>query len=181
MSTAMAPDARRDFPIENAARVGLVAALSATTMLFASLVSACVVRRSFADWQPASGPWPIILGGFALAASAAIEGAARARGGRRSLGLMGLALSSALYISAAFYVIGSTASGEDGLRSPFDAFAVLFLGVHVFHALIGAAFAVRILRRSVFASDDALLLVRVVTHFLTALLLGIIMVLFGLR
>jgi heme/copper-type cytochrome/quinol oxidase subunit 3 len=180
MTTATSP-APRDLALENATRVAVAAALSATTMLFASLVSAYVVRRSFADWQPASASWPAVLLGFAFAASAAIEIAARAEGGGKRFAILGLAVSTVLYLAGALIVIASTANGALGLRSPFDAFVVLLLGVHVFHALIGGAFAYRVLRRAGGPSPEALLMVRVVTHFLTALLFGVVFVLFGLR
>ena len=167
---------------ENATRVAVVAALSATTMLFASLVSAYLVRRSFADWRPSPAWWPAVLLAFAFAASGAIEVAVRGEGERRRLGFMGLALASGLYLAGALAVIASVASGEGGLGMPFNAFVALLLSVHAVHAILGGAFATWILRTEAGdPSQNALLLARLVTHFLTALLCAIVFLLFGLQ
>ncbi len=164
---------------ESALRVAVVAALSATMMLFASLASALLVRRAFEDWRPASAAWPWILLGFGLAASAGMEMAARSGGGRRVAGFAVLGLSSSLYLAGALFVLGSLVSGESGLSRPHDAFIALLLGVHVLHAILGAAFAARVLRTaSGESSDIGLALARLVTHFLTALLVFILALLF---
>src|SRR5436190_1994186 len=108
MSALVPPSADRSAAFENAARVAVVAALSATTMLFASLVSAYLVRRSFTDWRPAPSIGLLVLAAFALAASGGLEVAARGAGARRRLGLMSLALSSGLYLLGAivFLLVG---------------------------------------------------------------------------
>ena len=177
--TAVAPGRAPAF--ENATRVAVVAALSATTMLFASLVSAYLVRRSFADWRPSPAWWPVVLLAFAFAASAGVEVGARGEGRRRRLGFMGLALASLLYLAGALAVIASIASGEGGLEMPFNAFVALLLSVHVVHAILGGAFSAWILGNEGGASENALVLARLVTHFLTALLCAIVFILFGLR
>ncbi len=178
---------------ENASRIAVVAALSATSMLFASLASAYIVRRSFADWQVAAASWPWVLLLFGVGASATVELASRLggpggqmaspeparqrRAGRRALA--GLAAISALYLAGALGVIGSIAQSESGLSRPHDAFIVLLLGVHVVHALLGGAFSVRLLRTPGHEpTAHAWLLVRLVTHFLTLLLLAILALLF---
>ena len=167
---------------ENAARVAVVAALSATTMHFASLVSAYLVRRSFADWRPSPALWPVALLAFAFAASGGIEIAARGEGRGRRLGFAGLALASALYLAGALAVIASVALAEGGLAMPFNAFVALLLSVHVVHAILGGAFASWILRVGPGGpSENALLLARLVTHFLTALLCAIVFLLFILQ
>ena len=167
---------------ESATRVAVVAALSATTMLFASLVSAYLVRRSFSDWRPAPAMWPLALLAFAFAASTGIEIAALAAGNRRRLGFMGLAFGSGLYLMGVISVIGSIASESGGIMGPFNAFVVLLLSLHAMHALLGSAFAWWILRSGSSAeSDHGLLLARLVTHFLTALLCGILFLLFILQ
>jgi len=181
MSAATTSMTRRDPAIENAARVAVVAALSATSMLFASLASAYLVRRSFADWRPSTAVWPIVLLAFALAASGALEAAIRGEGRRRRLALMTLALASGLYLLGAVSVIASTANGAEGLGSPFHAFVALLLGVHVVHAIAGGLFASWVLRREAAFSENARLLARLVTHFLTALLFAIVFLLFGLQ
>lgn len=182
MSAPSATSAHRTPARENATRVAVVAALSATTMLFASLVSAYLVRRSFADWRPSPAGWPAVLLAFAFAASGAIEFAVRGNGERRLLGFRGLALASGLYLAGALAVIGSVVSGEGGLEMPFNAFVALLLGVHVVHAILGGAFAFRVLRVEAGGpSENALLLARLVTHFLTGLLCAIVFLLFGLQ
>ena len=169
---AVSPERRAE-----AARVAVVGALAATTMLFASLMSAYLVRRSFSDWRANEALWPFVLVACALAASGGVEMASRAEGRRRS-GLRVLALFGLLYLAGAVGVIASIIKGPSGLASPHDAFAVLLLGVHAVHALLGTTFATHMLRDG---SDAALSLVRLVTHFLTLMLFGIVFVLFVLR
>lgn len=169
---------------DHAMRVAVVAALSATVMLFASLVSAYLVRRSFEDWRPAPALWPLVLLTFGLLASVGIEVACRAEGVRRRAGFIALALASPLYFLSAVAVIASTVSGPRGLAAPHDAFVALLLGVHALHAVLGAVFAIWALRdaeASWSGSGERFVLARLVTHFLTALLLGILFVLFVLR
>lgn len=174
----MNPAATTSAPsFESATRVAVVAALSATTMLFAALLSAYLVRRSFADWQPASAVWPFFLLALAFWASTAIEVAARSDGSRRRLGFVSLLLASGLYLVGALAAIVSIADGEGGLTTPFHAFVVLLLSVHVVHAILGALFAVWMFREGV-ASENSLLLARLVTHFLAALLFAIVFLLF---
>ena len=167
---------------ESASRIAVVAALSATTMLFASLASAYLVRRSFEDWRPTAPLWPFVLLALGIGASGAMEIAVRssARGCRQAFG--GLVAASALYLIAALVVIVSIFQGESGLTRPHDAFIALLLGVHVLHAILGGGFAVAALHKAEDdASENALFLVRLVTHFLTAALMGILFLLFVLR
>lgn len=165
---------------ESATRVAVVAALSATAMLFASLFSAYLVRRSFADWRSASANWPVFLLALAFAASLSIEVTARASGHGPRFGRFGLVLGSFLYLLGALFVIATTAA--TGLDAPFDAFVVLLLGLHVLHAILGGAFAWSILGAGEGRpSAHGLLLARLVTHFLTVLLCAILFLLFGLR
>jgi heme/copper-type cytochrome/quinol oxidase subunit 3 len=181
VSVVAARTSGRTPAFEGATRVAVVAALSATTMLFASLVSAYLVRRSFADWRPLPAVWPAVLMAFAFAAAGGIEVAARGEGRQRRRGFMGLALASALYLVGSLAVIMSVVSGAGGLEMPFNAFVALLLSVHVVHAILGGAFAAWILRAGPEPSDNALLLARLVTHFLTALLCAIVFLLFGLQ
>jgi heme/copper-type cytochrome/quinol oxidase subunit 3 len=164
--------------LENATRVAVVGALSATTMLFASLVSAYLVRRSFADWRAAPALWPFALLAFAVAASAGIEVASRSTGTARRRGFQGLAFGTFLYLAGAIMVIVSIARDTDGLGPPNRAFAVMLLGTHVVHAILGAAFsawALRVVEGG--PGAHSLALARLVTHFLTALLFAIVLVL----
>lgn len=179
MRSVALPSRERSPTEESALRVAVVAALSATMMLFASLASALLVRRAFEDWRPAAAAWPWILLGFGLAASAGMEIAARSHGPRRVAGLAILGLSSSLYLAGALFVLGSLASGEHGLSRPHDAFIALLLGVHVLHAILGTVFAGRILRAGWGGSSETgLALARLVTHFLTAVLVFILTLLF---
>ena len=167
---------------ESATRVAVVAALSATTMLFASLVSAYLVRRSFADWRPAPAVWPLVLLILASWASMGLEVASRSEGTKQARGFMSLALASGLYLIGALAVILSIALGPGGLKAPHNAFIVMLLGVHVAHAILGAAFATWVLRDAAGGpSENSLLLARLVTHFLTALLFAIVFLLFVLQ
>ncbi len=70
MTMASTPSVGPAPSVETASRVAVVAALAATTMLFASLASAYLVRRSFPDWTaPAPVPWPFVLLGCGTWAS----------------------------------------------------------------------------------------------------------------
>ncbi len=178
MRTVALASPSRSHAEASALRVAVVAALSATMMLFASLASALLVRRSFEDWRPAaSAAWPWILLGFGLAASAGMEIAARSYAWRQRAGFAILGLSSSLYLAVALFVLGSLVSGENGLSRPHDAFIALLLGVHVLHAILGTAFAARLLRAASGGSSE-IALARLVTHFLTALLVFILALLF---
>ena len=179
MRTLALASPARSHAEESALRVAVVAALSATMMLFASLASALLVRRAFEDWRPAAAGWPWILLGFGLAASAGMEIAARSQGPRRARGFAILGISSSLYLAGALFVLGSLVSGESGLSRPHDAFIALLLGVHVLHAILGTVVSARILRAASGGSSEiGLALARLVTHFLTALLVFILALLF---
>ena len=176
---AGAIDARHPSPAENALRVGVVGGLVASSMLFASLASAYLVRRSFADWRAAPALWPFAVLFFAALASAAIEHAARgeARGERR--GWLVLGGSSVAYLAIALSVLLSIVASDAGLDSPHRAFIVVLLGLHVVHAVIGGAFSLWALRgRAGISFLVAVSLCRMVTHFLTLLLVAIVTLLF---
>ncbi|MEO8500742.1 MAG: hypothetical protein ABI565_07490 [Vicinamibacteria bacterium] len=182
MTPATWTEDRRAPEFESATRVAVVAALSATTMLFASLVSAYLVRRSFPDWRPVSATWPLALLASALASSFGVEVASRAEEGWRRLGLIGLGLGSGLYLLGVIAVIVSVVSEPFGLATPFNAFVFLLLGLHAAHAIAGGAFSGWILRAGSHpASESGFLLARLVTHFLTVLLCAILFLLFVLR
>lgn len=167
---------------EEAVLVAVVGGLCATSMLFASLTSAYLVRRSFDDWRPLPALWPIFLLACAIACSGAVEVAARGSMRARRRGLIGLGSASSFYLLGALSVIASLLSRPGGLESPFLAFVALLLSVHVAHALLGGVFAFWILRQAdPAASEHGLRLVGWVTHFLTALLIAIVSLLFGLQ
>ena len=165
---------------EPATRVAVVAALSATVMLFTSLGSAYLVRRSFPDWTRAPvAPWPPALLACALWASFGLEAALRGDEKRRRHGLRSLAVASTLYLFGALFVVMSIVRSEGLMASPHHAFIVLLLSLHIVHAALGATFAAKTLRAATISeSEDGLPLVRLVTHFLTALLAAIIFLLF---
>lgn len=168
--------------IESTVRVAVVGALSATTMLFASLASAYLVRRSFPDWRPSPELWPLPLACLGLLASMGIEWAARSEGRRRTQGLWALAGASVFYLVGASVVVISIARGPYGLAAPHQAFVALLLGVHIAHALVASGFAAWSLgQRKGAPSDSSVSLIRLVTHFLTALLLFILFLLFVMR
>jgi heme/copper-type cytochrome/quinol oxidase subunit 3 len=166
----------------NATRIAVVAAMAATLMLFASLASAYLVRRSFADWQAGAAWWPPVLLALGVGASWAIEVASRSDDPARRQALGGLVATSLLYLASAITVIATTLRGDEGLERPHDAFVALLLGVHVIHAILGGAFAARALRPADrVLSGDGIFLARLLTHFLTALLAGVLFLLFVLR
>lgn len=174
MSFQATPQASSPAALEQATRVAVVAALSATAMLFASLASAYLVRRSFTDWRPTPGQWPVTLMALALLASTGIEVASRSTGAPRRRALMFLVLLSGLYLVDSLAVMVSVTLSEAGLTSPYNAFVVLLLSVHVAHASLGAAFSAWAMRRTAGgAAVNGLVLPRLVIHFLAALLLAI--------
>jgi heme/copper-type cytochrome/quinol oxidase subunit 3 len=182
MSVLAASILHQAAPIETAAdrarRVAVVGALSATTMLFASLVSAYLLRRSFTPWHQEDALWPAVLLTFASLASIGIEVATRASGGPRLMGLLALCLGNALYLAGAASVI-LTLGSKNGLTSPHAAFTALLLGVHAVHAFVGSVFSLVMVResgRGLRGSGPAL--ARLVTHFLTVMLFAIAFVLF---
>ena len=178
MNEPFAPSLREPAPHDEALRVGVIGALAAASMLFASLVSAYVVRRSFADWREASAVWPFILLTLATCASLGMEMAARAEGPSRRRGWSVLVWSSVAYLVIAIAVLVSITS-PPGLPPPHRAFAFLLLGLHVVHAILGGAFAQWVLRTPASVSGEASLsLCRLVTHFLTLLLAAILFILF---
>lgn len=167
---------------EHAARVAVVAALSATTMLFASLASAYLLRRSFDDWRPGPEAWPLALVVLGGAASVLVETAFRTAGNTRRAALALVAACSAFYLLATLGLIAERSFGEGGLSEPHSAFVVLLLSMHGAHAALGVLFSRWLLRGpSASLSTERWFLVRLVTHFLTLLLTMILGVLFVLR
>ncbi len=129
MSRVAILDSPRAARRAEAERVAVVGALAATTMLFASLVSAYLVRRSFTDWRANEALWPVALLACATVASAGVEAAARAISEpRRRMGLRVLGIFSTAYLLGAVVVIASVVSGPSGLTSPHDAFVALAFG-----------------------------------------------------
>ena len=173
-ATADTAPASATHPIQ----VAVVAALSATTMLFASLVSALLVRRSFPDWHATPAAWPFALLALGVFTSIAIEGTVRA-GSQPRLARGVFVLSTLVYLASAAAAIFAT-SLNDGLAAPHGAFVALLLSLHVLHATLGSAFALWILsENSVHVSlGGRRSLARLVIHFLTALLAAIVTLLF---
>lgn len=169
-------------PMQQATRVAVVAALSATAMLFASLASAYLVRRSLPDWRPAAPGWSFLLLGLGLLASTGMEAAARSRERRRRLGLRLLGGSSLAYLITVFLIVAGTVTEPGGLAAPHQAFVALLLGLHGLHALVATLFAHFALGAShPEAAGPVLFLARLATHFLTALLVAILFLLFVLQ
>jgi heme/copper-type cytochrome/quinol oxidase subunit 3 len=176
----LSPAAPIETSLDRARHIAVVGALSATTMLFASLVSAYLLRRSFTPWREEDALWPTVLLTFASLASVGIEVATRSSGTPRRLGLGLLLLGNVLYLVGATNVILSLAR-ENGLASPHAAFTALLLGVHAVHAFGGSVFSLGMVRESGGAPHGTgSALARLVTHFLTAMLFAIAFVLFVL-
>ncbi|MEO5761398.1 MAG: hypothetical protein ABIR28_03715 [Vicinamibacteria bacterium] len=180
--SVIVPVTSRPLSAQNATRVGLVAALSAASMLFASLVSAYLVRRSFADWHPSPSVWPFGLLFFAIAASTGIEVASRSIDARRRAGLWLVAIGSALYLLGAIVALAVLSGALGGLNPPHRAFVFLLIGVHMVHALLGVIFSIWTLRpASHLPWDEGIELSRLAIHFLTVLLAAIVGLLFIVR
>ena len=156
-------------------QVAVAAGLGATAMLFAALTSALIVRRSFPDWTSVAARPFLSLGILALLASFSIEWHVRTRFAR-GVAFRTFLAANLLYLAAAAATIWRVAGS--GLGAPQSAFLVLFLGLHALHAAGATIFCVVVLRasgeRAESDMEDGGGLARLVTHFITLLLIVIL-------
>jgi cytochrome c oxidase subunit 3 len=171
-------------------RFGLLAFLGTISMMFIGLTSAYLVRRTAADWRPL--PAPAILWwntGALLLSSVVLEGARRglrrvdlitARRAMGAAGLLGLTFAFGQF--QAWRIL--TAQGLSLASNPHSSFFYVLSGLHVVHlsgGLIWWGVAFRRLHRLAFAPEqDALRLFATYWHFLAALWLYLLYVLFVL-
>jgi cytochrome c oxidase subunit 3 len=169
-------------------RFGLLAFMGTVTMLFIGFTSAYILRRASADWRPLSAPailWPNTA--ILLASSVTLE---RAR--RRLRECEMAALRSALLATGALgalFVAGQMASwralAAQGIflaSNPHSSFFYVLTGLHVVHLMGGLAWfgvvASRARRMALLPGSDALALFATYWHFLGALWLYLLFLLF---
>jgi cytochrome c oxidase subunit 3 len=169
-------------------RFGLLAFMGTVTMLFIGFTSAYILRRASADWRPLAAPallWPNTAA--LLASSLTLE---RARRRLRECDMAGLR-SSLLATGAlgALFVLGQMAAwralAAQGIflaTNPHSSFFYVLTGLHAVHLLGGLAWfgvvASRARRMALLPGSDDLALFATYWHFLGALWLYLLFLLF---
>jgi cytochrome c oxidase subunit 3 len=170
------------------ARLGLLAFMGTVSMLFIGFTSAYIVRRASADWRPLRAPGLLWANtALLLASSATLETARRRlrssdlRGAQvfvAATGLLGL-----LFVAGqvgAWRILGS--QGVFLASNPHSSFFYMLTGIHAIHLLGGliwfTAVAVRMRQMAYAPGTDALGLVALFWHFLSALWVYLLYLLF---
>ena len=172
------------------ARFGMLAFLGTVSMLFIGFTSAYILREASADWRPLAAPPILWVNTLLLACSSASLEAARrglrgwnlalARKGTVGAGILGL-----------LFLVGQVqgwrelrARGVFLATNPHSSFFYLLTGIHGLHLLGGLLWlipvAVRTRRLEYPPGSDALGLVALYWHFLGALWLYLVYLLFFL-
>jgi cytochrome c oxidase subunit 3 len=164
------------------------ALLAAVSMMFVALTSAYMFRRAAGDWRPVAPPAVLWLNSAALlASSATLEQARRrlrgwdapgARARFAATGALGTLFVAGQY--AAWQAL--RAQGVYLASNPHSSFFYVLTGLHALHLLGGLAWYARVglaLRRPVEPpGPDALRLFAVYWHFLGALWVYLVLLLF---
>lgn len=150
---------------DRAGSTGLMALIAATTMLFAALTSAYIVRRGLAgDWTPAPLPWALPAGILIMiAGSCALKG-----GWRRSVAGLGLLF----FLMQAYGLHELSRRGIFIAASPSAAFIYVLAGTFAVFVLGATAAIVGAPRRR---------LVTIYWHYLTAVWMYLIILLYVRR
>lgn len=169
-------------------RFGLLAFMGTVSMLFVGFTSAYIVRRASADWRPLAAP-PLLFVNTAvlLASSATLEVARRRflgwdlRGAQAfvgATGALGLLFVAGQY--GAWRVLA--AQGVYLASNPHSSFFYMLTGLHALHLLGGLVWfttvGVRMRRMAYAPGTDALGLFALYWHFLSALWLYLLYLLF---
>jgi cytochrome c oxidase subunit 3 len=168
----------------------LCAFLAAVTMLFIAMTSAYMFRRAAGDWRPLTPPALLWLNtALLLASSATLEQARRrlrswdvagARGFVAATGLLGAVFVAGQY--GAWQAL--RAEGVYLASNPHSSFFYVLTGLHALHLLGGLAWFARVARRlperGAPPGPDALRLFAVYWHFLGALWVYLVLLLFVL-
>ena len=178
----------RDGVLGDTTRVGLFAFLGTVTMLFIGFTSALIFRRASPDWQPLRAPSLLWLSSGALVASSVALETARRR--LRALDLRGSEawtwLTGALgasFVAAQFLAWRQlAAAGVFLATNPSSSFFYLLTGVHIVHVLGGLIWfgvvALRLRRMAFAPGHDGLALFATYWHYLGALWLYLLFVMF---
>jgi cytochrome c oxidase subunit III len=170
-------------------RFGLLAFLGTVSMLFIGFTSAYILRRASADWQPLAAPGILWVNTAILVVSSVSLEIARRR--LRSWDLAGAQkwMAGAAVLGLAFLagqVLGWREFQGRGVflsSNPHSAFFYLLTGVHALHLVGGLAWGFvtlwRLRRMAVTPGGDGLALFATYWHFLGALWLYLLFLLFG--
>jgi cytochrome c oxidase subunit 3 len=176
--------------IGDTARFGLLAFLGTISMLFIGFTSAYLIRRASADWRPLSPPWILWANTAALLASSVTLEAARKR--LREWDLRGLSpWVAATGILGVLFLAGQVlawrtlaAQGVFLASNPHNSFFYVLTGLHGLHLLGGLvwflAVLVQVRRLAYTPGEDGLRLFATYWHFLGALWLYLVVLLFVL-
>jgi cytochrome c oxidase subunit 3 len=176
--------------IGDTARFGLLAFLGTISMLFIGFTSAYLIRRASADWRPLSPPWILWVNTAALLGSSVTLEAARKR--LREWDLRGLfpwvaatGLLGVLFLAGQVLAWRTlTAQGVFLASNPHNSFFYVLTGVHGLHLLGGLvwflAVLVQVRRMAYTPGEDGLRLFATYWHFLGALWLYLLVLLFVL-
>lgn len=170
-------------------RVGLLAFMGTVTMLFLGFTSALMLRRASPDWQPLQAP-SLLWGSSAalIASSLALQTARRRLAGFDLVGCErwtwltgGLGV---LFVTAQLGAWSQLAAQGVFLSSnPSSSFFYVLTGLHIVHLLGGFGWygvVLSRLRRMAFApGEDGLGLFATYWHFLGALWLYLLVLMFG--
>lgn len=169
-------------------RFGLLAFMGTVSMLFVGFTSAYIVRRASADWRPLAAPLLLWVNSIVLlASSATLEGARRRFRGWDLRGAQVLvAATGALGLLFVLGQLGAwralAAQGVFLASNPHSSFFYMLTGLHALHLLGGlvwfATVAVRMRRMAFAPGTDALGLFALYWHFLSALWLYLLYLLF---
>jgi cytochrome c oxidase subunit III len=171
-------------------RFGMLAFLGTVSMLFIGFTSAYILRQASADWRPLRPPRVLWVSTFVLACSSvALESARR---GLRTWNLAavrrGIVATGVLgFLFLVGQVLGWRALAAQGVflaTNPHSSFFYLLTGLHGLHLLGGLIWLIPVTlraRRLQYApGTDALGLVALYWHFLGALWLYLVYLLFFL-
>ena len=176
--------------IGDTARFGLWAFLGTISMLFIGFTSAYLIRRASVDWRPLSPPWILWANTAALLASSVTLEAARKR--LREWDVRGLfpwvaATGTLGLLFLAGQVMAWRILAGQGVflaSNPHNSFFYMLTGLHGLHLLGGlvwlAAVLVQVRRMAYTPGEDGLRLFATYWHFLGALWLYLLVLLFVL-
>jgi len=174
--------------IGDPARFGLLAFMGTVSMLFIGFTSAYILRRASADWLPLSAPPVLWLNTAILALSSATLEVARRRlrGWDLAAAQKWAATAAALGLSfLAGQLVGWRQLSDRGVflaSNPHSSFFYVLTGVHGLHLVGGLVWGLvvvaRLRRMTLTPGEDGLGLFATFWHFLGALWLYLLFLLF---
>jgi len=169
-------------------RFGLVAFMGTVTMLFIGFTSAYLLRRTSADWRPLAAPGVLWLNTAVLLASSATLETARRKLRDWDIAsmwppLLATGLLGVLFVLGQLVAWGALrAQGVFLASNPHSSFFYVLTGIHALHLLGGLVWfvvvALRARRLALTPGTDGLALFALYWHFLGALWLYLLFLLF---